>query len=119
MSMKFRGILAIGVVCALVGCASIKNPIQSTQIYELENAYGVAQSAGVTYVSLPRCPTATPFCSKANVVVAIGEADKKARIALNAVEDFSRNPANYPTLSYSSLLAAAQSAINVFSALTK
>jgi hypothetical protein len=116
--MKVKFALIAGMM-ALAACASIKNPIQSTQVYELENAYGVAQSAAVSYVALPRCPTAAPLCSKANSVVAIGEADKKARVALSALEDFSRNPQNYPNLSYGSLLAAARSAINVLSSLTK
>lgn len=113
----------IGMACALAlgGCASgIKNPIKSSEVYQLENAYGVAQSAGVGYVKLPRCSTVpTPPCSKAKNVVAIGEADVKARAALNALEDFARNPANYPELSYSNLLSAAQQAIALFSQLSK
>lgn len=113
-------VIVIALALGLASCASIKNPIQSTQVYELENSYGVAQSAAITYTKLGRCaPSPTPPCSQAKVVVAIGEADKKARIALSALEDFSRNPGNYPTLSYASLLSAASSAIAVFSALTK
>lgn len=117
--MKRVGILLPALVL-LASCASgITNPVKATQVYELENAYGVAQSGAVTYVALPRCPVAAPLCSKANIVVALGEADKKARIALSAVEDFSRNPGNYPTLSYSSLFDAATSAVQVFQALSK
>ncbi len=115
-----KKLILVGILLALAGCASaIVNPIESTRVYELENAYGLAQSGALTYVALPRCPIAAPLCSKANIVVALGQADKKARIALNAVEDFSRNPGNYPTLSYSSLLAAASSAVQVFQALSK
>ncbi len=111
--------ILLGILLAS-GCASaIVNPVQSTRVYELENAYGIAQSAALAYVALPRCQVvAIQPCSKAANVVALGEADKKARIALSALEDFSRSPANYPTLSFTDLLRAAQSSMTVFSQLS-
>jgi len=115
--MKRVGILLAGVL--LAGCASIVNPIQGTQVFELENAYGVAQAGAIAYVKLPRCqsPAVAP-CSQATTVVALASADKKARIALNALEDFSRSPQNYPTLQFGDLFRAAQASISVFSQLS-
>ena len=106
------------VLIVLEGCAAISNPVQSTQVFELENAYGVAQGAAIGYVKLPRCQLGTvPPCAKDSTVVALGEADKRARIALNAVEDFSRSPQNFPTLQFGDLFRVAQEAIGVFSQL--
>lgn len=98
---------------ALASCGTVlKNPLQPSLVFNLENAYGVAQAAALTYSKWPRCSaTVTVVCSRASVVVQLGEADKKARIALAALEAFVRNPSNYPGLSYAGLLAAAQSAV--------
>jgi len=83
--------------------------------YSLENAYGIAQSAAITYTRLPRCAAVpVPPCSKASVVLSLAVADKKARIAIKALEDFSRNPDNYPGLTFSGLYDAAKTAISTF-----
>lgn len=110
--MKIFGKIWVGAVLALAGCGTVPNPISQVQVYQLENGYGVAQSGAVAYAALPRC-AAQPVqpCSKAKVVVALAKADKQARLALDAVEAFARNPSNYPGLSYPALLSAAQTAV--------
>lgn len=98
----------------LASCAGIKNPLQPQVVYDLENGYGVAQAAAVAYSSLPVCQQASPApCANHGVVVKLASADKSARTALQDLENFVRNPANYPGLSYSQLLDAAQQAVLV------
>ena len=105
----------------LAGCTTlIHNPVNQTQVYQLENAYGLAQSAAVAYSALPRCKagtsaTVTNVCATHTIIAQLATADQKARIALTAVESFSRNPANYPGLSFSQLIATAQSAVTALS----
>lgn len=104
-------------VLLLAGCATIPNPISQSEVYGVENGYGVAQSAAVGYAALPRCPAGqntslANVCSQHGVIVQLARADAKARIALNALEAFARNPKNYPGLSFGALLATAQSAIS-------
>lgn len=114
-----RKVVLVALALGLGGCISVPNPIEASKVFELENAYGVAQSAATIYVRLPRCAVASPPCSRAANVIAIGEADKKARIALGALEDFARNPQNYPNLNYSALVGAATSAIGVLQAVSR
>lgn len=96
----------------LAGCASFVNPISQTQVYQLENAYGVAQSAAVAYTNLPRCTVGVPLniCSQHVVIVQLAQADQSARVALTAAENFVRSN---PTLSPASVISAAQTAIGV------
>lgn len=108
--------LAIALIGALASCGTVlKNPLQPSLVYNLENAYGVAQASAITYTKLPRCSTIQPIiCSKAIAVVELASYDKKAKIALGALQSFVRNPQNYPGLTYASLLSAAQQAISAF-----
>ena len=103
---------------ALAGCGPtvLTTPVNQTQAYQIENAYGVVQSAAVAYTALPRCKapaSATNICSDRAVIRQLAKADSQARLALNALEAFTRNPANYPGLTYTGLIAAAQQAITV------
>lgn len=108
-------------VLPIAGCTTlIHNPVSQTQVYQLENGYGVAQSAAVAYSALPRCSagtsaTATNVCATQAIIKQLATADQKARIALTAVENFARNPNNYPGLSFSQLIATAQSAVTALS----
>jgi hypothetical protein len=118
MSMKKLWIAAAAMVL-LAGCASIKTPINQTQVYGIENAYGVAQSAALGYIGLRRCGAGEVtslghICSQHSVIVKLANADQKARIALNALEAFTRDPKNYPGLTFSGLVSAAQQAVSVF-----
>jgi hypothetical protein len=115
-------LLALAFIMA--GCTTlfptVTNPINQTQIYGLENAYGVAQSAAVAYTKLPRCAagvhaSATNICSEHAIIVQLASADQKARLALTAAESFARDPGNYPGLSYADLIKAAQLAVTTLS----
>lgn len=108
--------VALGVALAVASCGTVlKNPLQPSLVYNLENAYGVAQASAVSYTKLQRCSASvTVLCSRASVVIQLAGYDSKARIALTALESFVRNPKNYPGLSYATLLAAAQEAISAF-----
>lgn len=109
-----RLVVLVGVSIGLAACGTVKNPLQPQVVFDLENGYGVAQSAAVAYSSLPGCASGVPApCANRGVVVELANADSKARVALKALEDFVRNPANYPGLNYSQLLSAAQNAIAV------
>jgi hypothetical protein len=66
--MKLLSAIALGAMACLAvplaGCTTllptVTNPINQSQVYNLENAYGVAQSAAVAYTALQRCPARTP-----------------------------------------------------------
>lgn len=112
---RFLTIVALLLIAA---CARIPNPITPTVAYNLQASYGVAQSAAVSYTELRRCAdgvhaSITNICSEHAVIVKLADADAKARIALTALEQFSRNPDNYPGLTFAGLVAAAQSAVSV------
>ena len=123
--MRITRLLAglIGLVgfVLLAGCTTLfQNPVNQTQVYSLENAYGVAQSAAVAYTHLPRCAagaraSAANICSEHAIIVQLAAADQKARLALTAAESFSRDPGNYPGLSYADLIKAAQLAVTTLS----
>lgn len=113
---QFLACCVIGL--GLVACGSIKNPLQPSLAYNLENAYGIAQASAVAYTKLPRCSaTLTTLCSKASIVVKLATYDKVAITALQQLEAFVRNPNNYPGVTYASLFSAAQNAIAAFSAI--
>ena len=116
--LRLAALMALAcVVLPIAGCTTlIHNPVNQTQVYQLENAYGLAQSAAVAYSALPRCKagtsaTVTNVCATHAIVAALATDDAKARTALTALESFSRNPANYPGLTFSGLLSAAQLAV--------
>lgn len=120
MKINKSVIVAAALMVGLAGCKTITVPINQTQAYQLENAYGIAQSAAIAYTKLPRCTEiVVKVCSKASVVVSLAAADKKARIALKALEDFTRNPKNYPGLTFSGLFDAAKLAISTFKEISK
>ena len=120
-----RMILGLGLGLTLCACAVLPKvalPVNEQEVFTLESAYGVAQSAAVGYTALGRCAagahaSVANVCSEASVVVTLAQANHKALIALRTVEDFVRNPANYPSLSYGVLIASARSAISQFKAL--
>lgn len=116
-SLFFLPLMLMAFVLSACGPTVLTTPINQTQAYQLENAYGVVQSAAVAYTALPRCKvpaSATNICSEKSVIRQLAKADGNVRLALNALEAFTRNPANYPGLSYTGLVAAAQQAIDVF-----
>lgn len=123
--MRLKIGLLGGLLSLLGGCSvlpAITTPINATEVFTLENSYGVAQSVAVAYSALPRCAAGTSasptnVCAKQAIIASLATDNHKALIALGALEAFVRNPANYPNLSYSALAAAAYSTVSQFSAL--
>lgn len=108
-----RNLLVIGALAVgLSACAGVSQPLQQSQVYDLENAYGLAQSAAIACVSV----RSTGPCKSAKVVVMLHNDDVKARAALTALENFVRNPANQGKVNYLTLLSDAQQAIADFTA---
>lgn len=114
-----KKILSIFVLCGaigLAGCATIKNPVSNNALGSLISAYGIADSAVISYAGLPRCTTTKPLsatfvCHKRSVLVAAQAFDKEANDAINKAVAFQRNN---PTLDASSYVQAAQDAFDAF-----
>lgn len=110
---------AAGVMLALMlaNCASApNNPITESQVFTLENSYGVVQSAALAYTLLRPCAEGealglTAICKSQEVVAKLASADKKARGALDSLELFVRNN---PKLDARALYDGAQLAIKAF-----
>lgn len=121
---KIKGVLravassvALLVFLALGGCATtpIRNPITTTQLATVESAYGVALAGAVAYRNRPRCTktaleSISNLCARRSIVIRLQQADQKAQIALGKAAIFIRNN---PTLDASSLIAAAQAAVEL------
>ncbi len=127
-----KKILVICLALSLGGCATpfgtrvstflttgVANPVGNDQLAAIISSYGVAQTAAIGYMGLPRCTktnnfSATNICSKRSVKVIIQAADREASGAINAAVEFTR--AN-PTLDASSLIDAASAAVAKFNQL--
>ena len=112
--MKQLGVIGL-LAAGLTACASIVNPVTQTQVFEMENAYGVVQAQAIAYASFGLCPKGTTIsgsvsahCALPQAVVAIAKADSAARDALTLAANFVRNT---PTVNAGSVIAAAQQAI--------
>ena len=119
--MKKHSLLALALVLSLGACASIKNPIGNSTLATVVSTYGVAQSAAIAYMGLPRCTktaplSATNYCAARSIKVRIQIADQKANKAVNDAVTFT---ANNPTLDASSLINAAQIAVSTLQDLEK
>lgn len=107
-------ILALALV--LGGCAgtlSVPNPVGTSQLGDIESAYGLALTAALTYRNLPLCKTGTTIsvtnvCARRSVVVQLQSAAAKAQAAVKALRAF---VAANPTLNPGTLVAAAQAAL--------
>ena len=110
--------LAVTLAFSLAACATISNPVGTTQLAQIESAYGVALSVAVAYRNLPLCRTGTTpsvqnICAKRSVIVRLQAADRNAQGALVAARRFVRNN---PTISAASAIGAAQAAVADFQA---
>jgi len=109
--------LVIGLlVFSLGACATVKNPITSSQLATIESSYGVVLSGAVAYRNRPRCTktaleSVSNICARRSIVVRMQQADAAAQVALGRARAFVRDN---PTLDASSLLQAAQDAVAVF-----
>lgn len=121
MQVRFLRNLLLGVslVLALAGCANFAphldtTPVTQTEVFQLGNAYGVAQSAAVSYASFPQCSEAmgiTKLCRSPAVTKLLAQYDAAFNTAYLRLTAFVRDPANYPGLSFGQLYSAAQSAL--------
>lgn len=75
-------LLPLAAVLALAAC-SANSGNQQANIAALESGLTAAETAALSYTSLPRCPQATAVCSDQTKVDQIKSAD---RIAYNAVK---------------------------------
>jgi len=110
---KLALIVAIALLPSLGACASINNPINRTELYNAEAAYGLALSAAVGYrrLCVQRTPSIYPQCRA--VVPKLQAADRKVQGAVAAVRAFVKDN---PTVTPVSLIAAAQKALADFQA---
>jgi hypothetical protein len=100
--------------------ASVTNPLNQTEVYQLGNAYGTAKALAVGYAALPLCPagtaiTITNLCHAKSVLKTIQADVHAADTAYTALQAFARNPANYPGLNFTQLLQTAEGAIATLS----
>lgn len=103
----------------LAGCVTlsgITNPINQTEVYQVGNAYGTVKAVAVAYAGLPLCPKATTItisniCHDKAVLKQIALDAHAADTAYFALQAFVTNPANYPGLSFTTLLKTAEDAI--------
>lgn len=110
-----RIILALTLALSVAACATIPNPISTTSLATIESAYGVALAGAVAYRNRPRCTTSalesvSNLCARRSIVLKLQAADRKAQVALGKATIFIKNN---PTLDASSLLQAAQGAVDV------
>lgn len=112
----FKTTAALMLVAALAGCGPtvFPNELHQNEVYGASAAYGATlQTAIKAYGHLPYCAkgtttTLTNYCQDPVVEVKLADANAKVAIARKAIENFTRNPANYPGLTYSGLLGAYQ-----------
>lgn len=111
-----KSIAAVLFILVLGGCAQIKNPITNNTLAGMIDTLGIADSALIAYRGLPRCTTTNNFslshiCHKRSVLVAAQAYDRAANSAVNKAVAFT---AANPTLDATSVIAAAQDALNIF-----
>lgn len=104
-----------------VATTTITNPVGSTDIYRVQNAYAAGLEVVVEYrrycwskpyATLMADPVSKPVCEKRRAVVrAAQSARRNARAAINAAENF---VANNPTLNAASAVDAAWKAVADF-----
>ncbi|MCR4299332.1 MAG: hypothetical protein NUV75_11405 [Gallionella sp.] len=81
-------VLSLVLLTAFNGCASTPtNPQQA--VFSAKQSYAVALTVAVAYRRLPACgsPTATPICSKPDVVATLKKVDTASSALLDAAEN--------------------------------
>ncbi len=114
-----RFLVAALIALSLGACATVKNPITSSQLATIESSYGVVLSGAVAYRNRPRCTkmaleSVSNICARRSIVLRMQAADRTAQVALGRARAF---VTNNPTLDASSLLQAAQDAVSIFAAI--
>lgn len=127
-----KKLLVVALAFSLAGCATpfgtavtslvttgVANPVTNDQLASVISSYGIAQTAAIGYINLPRCTktnnfSATNICSKRSVKVIIQAADREASDAINAAVAFTR--AN-PTVDATDIIGIAYNAVAKFNQL--
>lgn len=96
--------------------ATINNPVGRNELAAVESAYAIALTAALAVRRFPMCkrgqePSASNFCVKRSVLVAIQAYDRAAYAAIVTARRFVREN---PTLNAFSVLAAARQAVQDF-----
>lgn len=114
--------MAFVILLCLSGCAAFKRdlvPVPSitpAAVYQLGNAYGVAQSAAISYALLPDCPsgekmTLTVWCRDIAVVRQIAGYDAEFVRQYPKLTKWATDPATINGLNLAETYAAAVSAL--------
>ena len=113
-----KKLLIVAIAIWVGACAQIKNPITNNQLGGMIDTYGIAQSALIAYRGLPRCTVSNNFsvthiCYKRSVLVQAQLYDASANKAIHQAVSFTQNN---PNLDATSVIGAAQTALNIFTA---
>jgi hypothetical protein len=114
--MKFLPLIAAAALAvSLAGCSTVPNPIHQNEVYGAAAGLGISQKAIQLYGHLPFCAVGTTtsvtnYCQDPAVEVKLSKANASVSIARKALESFTRNPANYPGLTYAQLYDTYQKA---------
>jgi hypothetical protein len=118
--------LALTALCAaalviLSGCALNRKVIDvpsvtPTVVYQLGNAYGIAQGAAIAYTELPLCPpdqtfTSTVWCSDPRVIQQVAGYDAEFVRQYGKLQLWASDPSTLDGLSLLEAYAAASSAL--------
>lgn len=124
LGADMRIFIVLALAIGIGGCASVPNPISTTNIYQAKNVYSATvKLAGDyrdycwkrPYAVLLRDAVAGPACKNRRAVVrALVKADDVAFTALTDAETFVRD---YPTLDATQVVGAAIRAVGDFQAL--
>ncbi len=122
--LLFWVFLIVGILSACSVGPKLKVPevINETSIYQLGNAYGVVQSAAITYASLPKClkpASATNWCRTTDVTAKLADYDRTFVSAYEGLQAFIRNPATKDGLTVIELYAVASGALNSMTVLAR
>lgn len=111
-----KRVLGVFLALWLTACATVPNPLTPHRLVQLESAYGVALSIAVGYYELykvnrctkTRLESATNYCARRSVVVALQKADIKANQAIQTARKF---VIRYPDLDATKVIGVAELAL--------
>lgn len=109
-------IYLLPIVATLGACATVPNELHQNEVFGAASAYGITQKLATLYGALQYCAkgtttTASNYCQDPKIEVKIATANAKVSIARKGIENFVRDPKNYPGLTYGQLLATFNTAV--------
>lgn len=109
-----RTLLVIALAGSLAGCATFNNPLNTSQLYDTEAAYGTALALANGYKKscIQKVSPIYPTCR--TIVPKLQAADRNVQGALAAARNFIRDN---PTISAVSLIGAVEKAVTDFTAI--